>query len=102
MKNKLYKVGLTLLVPTSLVLAFFAAKLNTGALELSRWDIHVLSTHTALFFGILMCTGGMGGYLASKQRTKRRKLIVNASTLALVLLLANVLGRFTPFIGYIG
>ena len=91
-----------LLIPASLVVAYFASKINTGAWELTRWDIHVLSNMTALYFGTLMCVGGMGGYLASRQKTKRRKLVVNASTLALVLLLANVLGSFMPFIGYIG
>lgn len=96
------KIILTLLVPASLVLAYFASKINTGAWELSRWDTHVLSNMTALYFGILMCVGGMGGYVASRQKTKRRKVIVNASTLAIVLLLVQVLGRFAPFIGYIG
>ena len=96
------KRGLTLLVPLSLIAAFFASKINTGALELQRWDTHVLSNMTALYFGILMCVGGMGGYLASKQKTKRRKLIANALTLVVVLLLVQVLGRFTPFIGYTG
>jgi len=102
MKNKLYKAGLTLLVPVSLTLAYFAMRLNTGALELVRWDSHILSSHTALFFGILMCVGAMGGYLASKQKTKRRKLIANALTLVVVLLLVQVLGRFTPFLGFVG
>lgn len=96
------RLALTLLVPLSLVSAYFASKINTGAWELTRWDIHVLSNMTALYFGILMVVGGMGGYLASKQKTKRRKVIVNASTLTVVLLLANILGRFMPFIGYIG
>jgi len=44
----------------------------------------------------------MGGYLASRQKTKRRKLIANALTLVVVLVLVQVLGRFTPFIGYTG
>ena len=96
------KIGLASLVPLSLIAAFFASKINTGALELQRWDTHVLSTHTALFFGILMSCGAIGGYLASRQKTKRRKIIVNASTLCVVLLLVQVLGRFTPFLGYVG
>jgi len=102
MKNKLYKAGLTLLVPVSLTLAYFAMRLNTGALELVRWDTHVLSNMTALYFGILVCVGGVGGYLASKQKTKRRKLIANALTLVVVLLLVQVLGRFMPFLGFVG
>ena len=96
------KLALTLLVPVSLVCALFAAKLNTGAWELTRWDTHVLSTHTALFFGILMSCGAIGGYLASRQKTKRRKITTNIVTLGVVLLLVQVLGRFTPFLGYVG
>jgi len=98
----LTKIGFALLVPLSLVSAYGASKINTGAWELTRWDTHVLSTHTALFFGILMSCGAIGGYLASRQKTKRRKIIVNASTLCVVLLLVQVLGRFTPFLGYVG
>jgi len=97
-----HKIGLALLIPASLVAAYGASKINTGAWELTRWDSHVLSSHTALFFGTLMCVGAMGGYLASKQKTKRRKLIANALTLVVVLLLVQVLGRFQPFIGYVG
>lgn len=96
------KVLLTLLIPLSLALAYFASNVNTGAWELSRWDSHVLSNMTAMYFGILMCAGGMGGYVASRQKTKRRKMIMNISTLVVVLLLANVLGRFMPFVGYTG
>ena len=102
MKNRLHKVLLTLLVPLSLVTAYFASKLNTGALELQRWDEHVLSNMTALYFGILVCVGAIGGYLASKQKTRRRWLIANALTLVVVLLLVQVLGRFMPFLGYVG
>ena len=102
MKNKLCKIGLTFLIPASLVLAFFASKINTGALELSRWDKHVLSTHTALFFFIIMAVAGMGGYIASKQKSKRRKLIINVVALSLAMLLAGILSTFQPFLGYIG
>ena len=96
------KIPLALLVPLSLIAEFFASKLNTGALELQRWDTHTLSNMTALYFGILVCVGGVGGYLASKQKTKRRKLIANALTLVVVLLLVQVLGRFMPFLGFVG
>jgi len=96
------KVLLTLLIPASLTVAYFASKINTGAWELTRWDVHVLSNMTALYFGTLMLTGAAGGLIASRQKTKKRKVVVNASTLAVVLLLANVLGRFMPFLGYIG
>ena len=97
-----HRIGLAFLVPASLVVAYFASKINTGAWELVRWDTHVLSNMTALYFGILVCVGGMGGYLASKQKTKRRKLTTNIVTLVIVLLLANVLGSFMPFLGYVG
>ena len=96
------KIPLAFLVPASLAAAFFASKLNTGAWELSRWDTHLLSNMTALYFGILVCVGGVGGYLASKQKTKRRKVITNALTLVFVLVLVQVLGRFMPFLGYVG
>ena len=96
------KIPLAFLVPLSLIAAFFASKLNTGAWELSRWDTHLLSNMTALYFGILVCVGGVGGYLASKQKTKRRKVITNALTLVFVLVLVQVLGRFMPFLGFVG
>jgi len=96
------KIALTLLIPISLILAYFAGKINTGAWELTRWDKHVLSTHTALFFFIIMSVAGMGGYIASKQKSKRRKLIINVVALSLAMLLASILSMFQPFLGYIG
>jgi len=97
-----HRILLTFLIPLSLALAYFASKINTGAWELARWDTHVLSNKTALFFGIIMAVAGMGGYIASKQKTKRAKLVINVASLTLAMITAYVLGRFTPFLGCVG
>ena len=96
------KIILTFLVPASLALSYGASKINSGAWELSRWDKHALSTHTVLFFFNIMAVAGMGGYIASKQKSKRRKLIINVVALSLAMIIASILSMFQPFLGYIG
>ena len=92
---------LTLLVSTLLIFISLPAwRVNTGSLELIRWDTIILSNKTALFFFDLMAVAGIGGFIAYKYRKKGNKgmyVLTMLVTWILVLFFGFVLKNAMPF-----